>query len=548
MHCVGFNQIAQAILRTHTLAVFIVAILFCPAPPVLCGAGTAPGAPGTVASKARLGMNLSDPADWNSELPFVDVFRLSRPWISQRSGAPWGKGPELDLDENGWVKRLQPGCWVETMMCSIDNGHYPAGKYTVIYDGRGRLDLWNGVSEVSREPGRIIVEVDPVRARGGFFLKLTETDPKNYVRNIRVIMPGFAGTYAANPWRPAFLRRWRGVACLRFMDWMKTNGSRVRLWADRPLPASATYSEKGIPLELMLDLCNRLGADAWFCMPHAAGDDYVRRFARMAARTLKPPLKMFVEYSNEVWNPMFAQHRYAVARAGELGLGSPGRPRDGSAAFYARRSSEIFEIWRGALENPGRMVRVTAWQAADTRSMENVLLKHADALAIAPYLGMYISGNGTPLNAAEVTGWSVEQVLDHLETESLPSAVGDIRACKKIADRFGLPLIAYEGGQHMIGVKGAENNEALTRLLQSANTHPRIGVIYRKYYDAWTAAGGGLFCYFTSVSNWSKWGTWGILRYYDDDPLQSPKYRATVEWARKCGQALELPEASGPAR
>jgi len=62
----------------------------------------------------RLGMNLHGPADWNTELPFVDVFRLARPWISQEEGRPWGQGPELDLGEHGWVKRLAPDCRAET--------------------------------------------------------------------------------------------------------------------------------------------------------------------------------------------------------------------------------------------------------------------------------------------------------------------------------------------------------------------------------------------------------------------------------------------------
>ncbi len=58
--------------------------------------------------KPALGMNLNGPADWNTELPFVDVFRLSRQWISQKKGQPWGKGPVLELDAQGWVKRLEP--------------------------------------------------------------------------------------------------------------------------------------------------------------------------------------------------------------------------------------------------------------------------------------------------------------------------------------------------------------------------------------------------------------------------------------------------------
>ena len=56
--------------------------------------------------KSRLGMNLAGPCDWTTEYPFVDVFRMSRKWISQKKGADWGKGPELDRDENGWVRKL----------------------------------------------------------------------------------------------------------------------------------------------------------------------------------------------------------------------------------------------------------------------------------------------------------------------------------------------------------------------------------------------------------------------------------------------------------
>jgi hypothetical protein len=79
------------------------------------------------------GINLAGPADWNTELPFVDVFRLSRAWISQKRGEGWGKGPALDLDEHGWVRRLEPGCFAETPLCTIDDGHYPSGVWTVLW-------------------------------------------------------------------------------------------------------------------------------------------------------------------------------------------------------------------------------------------------------------------------------------------------------------------------------------------------------------------------------------------------------------------------------
>ena len=90
--------------------------------------------------KPRFGINLSGPpADWNTEQAFVNVFRLLRPWISQAEAAEWGSGPPLDLDEHGWLRRFEPGCTAETMLCKVDGGHHPSGRYTVLCDGAA---LW----------------------------------------------------------------------------------------------------------------------------------------------------------------------------------------------------------------------------------------------------------------------------------------------------------------------------------------------------------------------------------------------------------------------
>jgi len=87
----------------------------------------------------------------------------------------------------------------------------------------------------------------------------------------------------------------------------------------------------------------------------------------------------------------------------------------------------------------------------------------------------------------------------------------------------------------MVGVAGGENNEVMNRLFYAANANPRMGDLYRDYLNAWTAAGGDLLCNFSSVGKWSKWGSWGLLQYADEPAAQSPKYRATMEWAKRCG-------------
>ncbi len=481
-------------------------------------------------AQSRLGINLAGLSDWNTELPFVDVFRLSRRWISQREGADWGRGPELLLDEHGWVMRLEEGCWADTPLCNIPGGHYPSGHYTCLYDGEGEIEFWGAATVVSSEPGRIVLDVDS--SKGGFWLRLKSVNPDNYVRNIRVVMPGFEDTYRQQVFTPDFLARWAGFNTFRFMDWMRTNGSQIESWEDRPRIDDATWTVKGVPLEIMIALCNRLGVNPWFCMPHRADDDYVRRFAEQVRRELDPRLTVYVEYSNEVWNSMFEQTRYANQRGLELGLSD--KPWEAGWRYSARRSVEIFAIWEEVFGGTDRLVRCMATQAANPHvSRQKLEFENAyrwcDALAIAPYFGLTPRPGGE-LDSDVVATWSVEEVLEELERQVLPRAIERINAQKAVADEFGLEFIAYEAGQHLVGIRGGENNEALMRLFHAANRHPRMGELYTRYLDAWREAGGGLCCLFSSVGRWSKWGSWGLLEYADDD---TPKYRAVMEWNRR---------------
>ncbi len=478
-----------------------------------------------------LGMNLAGPADWNTELPFTDVFRLSREWISQRKGAGWGQGPRLERDANGWIKRLEPDCYAETLMCTSD-GHYPSGEYVCLYEGKGRLEFNNIKREVSRAPGRIAFEADP--PKGAIFLRIMETDPQDPIRNIRVLMPGYETRYKQEPFTTWMLDRWKGCSTFRFMDWMKTNGSRIREWSERPTPADCNATEKGVPVETMVDFSNRTQTNPWFCMPHLATDDYVRRFAELVKRTLDPKLKVYVELSNEVWNSGFSQHHDYAKEGVRLGLADASKPWEAAHRYFARRSQQVWRIWEEVFGGRSRLVRVLGAQAANPWWAEQDLafedtFKHCDALAIAPYCSFNVGPDSAP-NVDTVSRWTVDQVMDHLESKSLPECTEWMRRHKEIADRFKVRLICYEAGQHAVGVGGGENNDALTKLLTAANRSERMGKLYERYLDAWRTVGGGdLCCIFCSVGLYSKWGSWGLIEHYKDD---TPKYRTVVSRLR----------------
>jgi hypothetical protein len=485
------------------------------------------------AANARLGINLASIADWGTEFPFVDLFKQSRAWF-----VDGGDAASLQLDAHGWISQLPVGKAASTIISALENSHFPTGDYVILYEGEGEIAVpFHTVK--SSKPGRLVVNVDG--KNGLFRLDITKTNPQHYINNIRVIPKQFEASYQQNPWQPHFLKCWQGVASIRFMDFMATNNSMQMSWGDRPQQSDASYANKGVPLELMIDLANRLNTEPWFCMPHLADDDYIKQFATIVKANLKPSLRAWVEYSNEVWNGGFQQNTYAAKQG--LALKFAEQPWEAAWKYNAHRSLQIFNIWTQVFGSHDRFVRVLASQAANTGVAEQVLsfeqaAKQADVLAIAHYVGFSVQPalvDGLSENI--VAGWSLEQVFAHINKNVLPQCEAWLSANKKVANQYGLKMVAYEAGQHLVGYAGSENNEKLTQLLLQANADARMGEVYSKALAMWQRVGGDLICAFNSVGGWSKWGSWGLLQYSNE---QTPKFKATIDWANARGQKMRL--------
>lgn len=270
-------------------------------------------------------------------------------------------------------------------------------------------------------------------------------------------------------------------------------------------------------------------------MPHEADDEYVKHFAVLVKSTLDPTLQVYVEYSNEVWNSMFQQNKWAEKKALELDLGPKDRPWEGAALYYGFRSTEIFKIWEEVFKHDPLLQKVIAWQAASDAFWTDQLLlgqnevsERVSVLAIAPYISFNI-GPETKPNVAEVEKWNVDQILEHVEKVSLPEAIGWMKTQKQVADKYGIKLVCYEAGQHLVGIQGGENSDTLTALLMSANRHPRMGEVYTRYMEAWREEAGDLMCLFSSTSQWGKWGSWGLTEYLEETEADQPKYKAALD-------------------
>ncbi len=483
-------------------------------------------------SAAPIGTNLSAIKDWTTEHPFVDVFKTSRAWFSS-SDAAWGDERTVDLDERGWVRSLQPGQYARTLAL-WDNAHYPAGKYIILYDGDGDLTYDEGaasnrfIAEESRA-GRHVVDIDPKRGAQGLAIVLRRTDPKNPIRNIRVIMPGFEKSYAETVFNPTFVERIRQFSVIRFMDWMATNDATLSAWSDRPKVDDARWSTHGVPVEIMIELAHRLGAEPWFTLPHKADDDYIRRFATLVRERLNPNVRVWIEFSNEVWNGIFDQHQ-EVARCPSGQAWS--NPHIAFVPCYAEHSVQMFDIWRSVFgEQAMRVVRVLASQAANAWVSEQILkyneaYKHADALAIAPYFGFTVSED----SERELARMTVDQLVEATKLKAIPQTVEWIHEQAKVAQRYGLPLVAYEGGPSFDAHMGHENNDDVNALFDAANRDPRMGVLYTELLNQWRGAGGQLFVNYTSCDAYSKYGRFGLLEYISQPRDKAPKYDAVLRF------------------
>ena len=484
-----------------------------------------------------IGTNLAGPEDYNEEYIFVDAFKQSREWIPHEYGwaAPWTSGVHIPLRADGYPVEIPYDNGVDplqairtVLFCGDLNDRYPGGYYRLMASGQGQIRLRGPATGTFQCPVDTLVWVDSTLSC--LMLEIDTSLVTDPVRDIHFIMPGFHQTWEEQVFHPHLLEFLADFQVIRFMDWMKTNFSPVETWTDRtPLNYYSQTLPTGVAYEHIIDLCNRLHKDPWICIPHQADDNFMTEIARLFRDSLDPCLKIYVEYSNELWNGIFSQSQYATQQGASLGYN--GQPWEQGWKFTAKRSADLFGIFENEFSDHSRLVKVipsgiNGWVSnyimdRFSEPLYNPTGVTADAIAIAPYFGGAVAddiGNAGLINTISVSG-----ILDSLEA-SLSAAFNFMDETRTVADSHQVMLLAYEGGQHLVANNIVyQNDTAYIRKLQDANRHPRMENMYCEYFNYWyDSTGGDLFAHFSSHGNWSKYGSWGVKEYYED--YDSPKY------------------------
>jgi hypothetical protein len=409
----------------------------------------------------------------------------------------------------------------------------------LVIKGSGTVRLSFDAQGTYNGPGTFYAPVTP--SNNGIFLAITQSDPANPITEINLVMPGFESTFKSSPFYPPFISRLQGMRVLRFMEPMLVNGSSVTQWSERTPYSYITQTKgTGIAPEYITDIANAVGADAWVNIPHMADNNYVTQLAQLLKSRLNPSLKIYLEYSNEVWNNGFTQAQYMEQKGAAL------FPADDTGIFgqrlkyQARRSGEIFNLFEQAFGGTSRLIRVIGSQAANSwtgdfllRGLESTVVnpggKKADTLSIAPYFGDEIADE---LGAAGTIGSAtVDSVLNSADADIATQFVQRVSSNKTVANAHAVRLITYEGGQHLVSFNPIyQNNQTLTNILNAANRDRRMGGIYTRMLTTWYALNNDIFVAYSYVGPYSRYGSWGALEWQDEPVADAPKFKAIADY------------------
>jgi hypothetical protein len=484
----------------------------------------------------------------------------------------------VKVDRNGWPVSMElkngrrADRFVTIVMGDADRPQaFPQGEYRLLYEGAGEI-LVEGAEVIREEPGKMVLRYDGHQT---LFVSILRTDSNDHLRSIRILRPDAAERKRFNTAYLHYLKPFSVIRPLHFFGEQLSSGPHAD-WSQRKRVEYSHWGGSwGAPYEVAIDLANQSASDLWLNVPIAADDAYVRKLAELMLLKLDPERKLYLELGNELWNytyPYEYGRQYVLRQAkkrwpGVLGTLQPysdGDPVSEHMMIYSWqgmrtvRIRKIFhEVWG---KESGRLFTVLAAQIGGSHPRwhpSRALLEtpvyaaeedaepcgyQVDAFAVAPYIGEpggdYGFRKSLPVAfiadaVAYVRGegkWKQGEPEEGLRYA--------LRNDKQLAEEFGLPLVAYEGGQHFMGSR-------FTRDI--VNTHPMMRDLYETLFTVWQEEGGGLFVHFAGIipRGQNEPGTdpgyfesenFGIKELQTQNRREAPKWDAVLSMMERIGQ------------
>jgi hypothetical protein len=541
---------------------------------------------------------------------FANALYAGGEWLAF-TGSEFGTPVDFNTAqfEHGYPKFLQPGQKLRAPVFGLHAHSDALTKGTIVVTWKGNADVRlvggtfvstgsNGGATGDIVDGRRIYDTT---GAGQSTQSLEVHSIVTPLTELRVWLPELEGQL----FHPLLLERIADAdwGFIRFMDWGATNASPQQDWSDRRVPADVFMNgvingrapaagaqggrETGVAYEHMIALSNATGRNLWINVPHLATDAYIEKLAKLIrfgsdgvnpydapqASPLFPPLdaglKVYVEFSNEIWSGGFSfpQGNWAEDEAAERGLTRP--------QFTARRFCDTWRIFQQVFGGTSRLVRVAAIFTALNAYSEPFLHElgaygttltppvRPDVMAVTTYFGNgiqdfvhqqgFTAGNASHLTLA-FDEWKRRILAGDAAQGGGPDATGigggfssSLRTLPDQTLGYSLPIIAYEGGPSLY--TDTIDDEDVTAFVIAMNRDPRIADVYRIHLDIAKSKGLWTHTPYTDTSPWSRFGQWGHLETLDQPPASAPKYALMLEHFTRYStlRHIDAPLGSAPA-
>lgn len=497
------------------------------------------GHSGGVATNVRnVGINFFYNTDWDSAYLFADVIKQGRYWA-----LPDAWPNHAPIDANGW-----PTADAQIILLTKDPGTYNAsGTYKLSFEAStGSVAITANPQEPSGSVSITnqayvggVATADVTLTTDARYLTLQFRNTGNGIRNVRLIRPGHT---AADVFAKEMLNAISIFGVIRPMQLVGEPSNPAVNWTSRRTaiwPQQSNDDEEsklGVSYEYLVLLANVAHKDLWLCLPRGANDDYITKVAQLVRYgsdgvnpytsvqsspkfpPLDPSLKLYVEYSNEVWNYNMSDE--ATKMAAEIAAGDPNHfAYDGNRTATHRRTaykglhiSRIFRTVFGDEQMPvtgnSRIRPVLATQI-DFPGVYDTKLEYLNAVwgpqntygnpaQVLNYYFYALSGAPYPTFPVNSNNLTVDQIFAGLQanlngtpTYDNQNVFNQIDRIKAAADKYGLKLNAYEGGQSLY----QDGNSDAAKL--AAQTDPRMKTYTKALLDKWYSVTDEPFIYFT---------------------------------------------------
>ena len=442
-----------------------------------------------------------------------------------------------------------------------------SGTYHLSF--HGQADIWSwpaSIQNVSYDASTNTTTAGVVEPVGNPFLQLNFSntmrnpgDPSGTgITDVRLIRPGYDPN-TTQEFTNQYLAALKPFTTIRTIDATLTDYNYGPEWAGSPLDWSQRHLPTdagvgpggdgrvaGTSWEDLIALANATHTNLWINIPGPATDDYVTQLANLIKNGdtvdgihysgLDPSLKVYVEWSNEVWGGIAATYNYNVAdiqqqvQGGNSVLTSDGTPptyNPWTGPTLLRNdllhTERIATDFNAVFNDPNhdRIRPVLAWQEGNLWAFPATFAWFQSNFG-APSQYLYGIGGANYYSPSDYS--TVDNLLNSLSAAE-QALNQQIKNTTTLANQYGLKNVAYEGGP------GISNTGDAGQVGLAALRDPRMEkIVYQSYID-WFANGGDQANFYGGPYGiWGPQCPWPAAELGQaNNPSASPKYAGLMD-------------------